>query len=228
MRSVRSRVPISGQDFFKHVPSQLRSEGPLLGRGTSKSSGGGEDRRPQKCAPFRVTGVACGRTPWSQSTIFGPSQDFDDTAASDLWAFCLYTSQWLCLCPEEVLRGVCVWWWGGIYCVHGLSLCTYVHVSLLVAINQYGFGRVKSTNCAHVSSLFQQLSFSGVITETERASLAHPVCLSVFLIGVQHPPTSCQERAPSPSPEPANYCLGWCAPQGPQSDIQNLPEGSAQ
>lgn len=40
--------------------------------------------------------------------------------------------------------------------------------------------------------------------------------LSVFLIGVQHPPTSCQERAPLWSSEPANYCLGRRTPQRPR------------
>lgn len=71
-----------------------------------------------------------------------------------------------------------------------------------------------------VTSLFQQLSLSPVITETPHIShspsFSHCVSHSVFVIGVQHPPTSCQERAPLQSSKPANYCLGKLTPEGPR------------
>lgn len=70
-----------------------------------------------------------------------------------------------------------------------------------------------------MSSVFQQLSSSHIITETWCIPLpfsftsSHPH--SVFLIGVQHPPTSCQEGAPSLSSKPGNYCLGKLMPRRP-------------
>lgn len=88
----------------------------------------------------------------------------------------------------------------------------YLYVSHSFTIKQNSSGK-KSTNRTLSSSLFMQCSLSPVITEAPRISLS--LSHSVFLIGVQHPPTSCQERAPLQSSEPANYCLGRLKPQGP-------------
>lgn len=98
----------------------------------------------------------------------------------------------------------------------------------LLAINYNRFRRGKATNCA-LLSLHCFSNSQTLITDTLRTSLSLTLCLSlsVFLIGVQHPPTSCQERAPSQSSQSANYCRRQAHAARTQSDIQNLPEGSA-
>lgn len=55
-------------------------------------------------------------------------------------------------------------------------------------------------------SLLTSLAFTDTRFNSLSFSFAQPVALSlVFLIGLQHPPTSCQQRAPLRSSKPANY-----------------------
>lgn len=55
-------------------------------------------------------------------------------------------------------------------------------------------------------SLLTSLAFTDTWFNSLSFSFAQPVALSlVFLIGLQHPPTSCQQRAPLRSSKPANY-----------------------
>lgn len=95
--------------------------------------------------------------------------------------------------------------------------CLHVFVSFsLMAINQHEFGRVKvQTVLSFVFTISATLTFSCNHRKTVHRSLSLLVSLSVFLIGVQHPPTSCQEKVPSRSSERANYCLGRLMPRGP-------------
>ncbi len=58
-------------------------------------------------------------------------------------------------------------------------------------------------------------TFTSPCNHKNSEPFSHPVSLSVFLIGVQHLPTSCQEKAPLRSSKPANYCLGRRMPRRP-------------
>lgn len=102
------------------------------------------------------------------------------------------------------------------YSVFREDLCLPDLSSSLMAITQHGFEKVKvQTVLSCLFTISATLTSSGNHRNTVPLSLSCPVSLSVFLIGVQHPPTSCQERAPSRSSKPANYCLGKLTPRGP-------------
>lgn len=99
-----------------------------------------------------------------------------------------------------------------------------------MAVNQHGFGRVKVQivlSCLFTISATLTFSCNHRNPVHLSLSLSRPVSLSVYLIGVQHPPTSCQERAPLRSSKPANYCLGRFVPRGPsqtsRTSLRALP-----
>lgn len=93
--------------------------------------------------------------------------------------------------------------------------CLHVF-SLVATLRVFGGVKVQTVlSCLFTISATLTFSCNHRNTVHLSLSLSHPVSLSVFLIGVQHPPTSCQERAPLWSSEPANYCLGRRMPRGP-------------
>lgn len=76
----------------------------------------------------------------------------------------------------------------------------------------------KNTNCSLLSAHY----FTFSCNHSAPLSLSLSECVSLlasvslfFLIGVQHPPTSCQKRAPAWSSKPSNYCLGKLTPRAP-------------
>lgn len=105
------------------------------------------------------------------------------------------------------------------------TVCVCVCILLMLPHSwqswQQGFWRVKvQTVISFLLSVSTALIFSynhrNLVYPTPQPvsfSVSHPH--SVFLIGVQHPPTSCQERAPSWSSEPGNYCLAKLMPRRP-------------
>lgn len=104
-------------------------------------------------------------------------------------------------------------------CAWNVPIC--LSISYLRQLNGEYKAKGKSTKCTPLLTISATLTFSCNLRNTshQRISLSpsfsHCVSHSVFLIGVQHPPTNCQERAPLQSSKPANYCLGRLTPQGP-------------